>query len=76
MTGVGISSGSKRIMGTTAAAAGTNGRVVVDMVKNIFGRMGNSVIGIGLIDSLEEVGSRFESTTHQLKKGVVAVVGT
>lgn len=70
-TSLGISSSSSS-MGTTAAAAGTDAAAAVDTVKNLFGRIGNSLIETGLTDRLEQVSSQFESTTDQLKKGVAA----
>lgn len=64
-SGVAASSSSTGTAGTDAAAA-------VDTMKNLFGRIGNSLIETGLTDRLEQVSSQFESTTDQLKKGVAA----
>lgn len=51
-----ISGSSRNSTGTTSAAARTDAAVALDTVKNLFGRFGNSLIGTGLIDRLEQVG--------------------
>lgn len=65
-------SSSSSMAASSTGNAGTDAAAAVDTVKNLFGRIGNSLIETGLTDRLEQVSSQFESTTDQLKKGVAA----
>lgn len=58
-----------------SASGSSETAAAVDTMKNLFGRLGNTLAETGLTDRLEQVSSQFESTTDQLKKGVGVAAG-